>query len=370
MPRIARGRPAGARLMFETAGAAPPPPPGSRISVVTPTFRRPGEIPPLLENLARQDQLPLELILVDGATDEDHATEQVVHELAGSAPFRVKYLRHGGGTAIQRNVGIDVVEGDFIAFIDDDIRLEPDFFRIMLDLYAQPGMEDVGGLAGYITNQYVDALTTPRWRLYRRLGMFTTFEPGRYDFESGYPINRYMQPPHDGIRPIDFMGTNCAVWRRQVLDEGLRFSEFFKDYGVLEDAHFALRAGRSWRILECGRARCQHLHAAGGRVDARRLAYKTAVNYRFVFVDIVRDRTWRNEWRFWRVQAFDLGRLVFRGLQTWQRDHWMSVVGKLEGMARAAFVRPEPPAASNPSRDKSSEVQTLVESGTTSHGDR
>lgn len=356
--------------MLDTAGTMPAPPPGSRISVVTPTFRRPGEIAPLLENLANQVSLPLELILVDGADDQDHQTEQVVRERAESAPFRVKYVRHGGGTAIQRNVGIEVAEGDFLAFIDDDIRLEPDFFKIMLEIYSRPGMEDVGGIAGYITNQYFDESITPRWRLYRRLRMFTTFEPGRYDFQSGYPINRYMQPPHEGIRPIDFMGTNCAVWRRQVLDDGLRFSEFFKDYGVLEDAHFALKAGRNWRILECGKARCQHLHAAGGRVDARKLAYKTAVNYRFVFVDIVRDRTWRNEFRFWRVQTFDLGRLVFRGLQTWKRDHWLSVLGKLEGMARAVRVRPEPTSAENQRPNKLSDAQTLVSTGISPHGDR
>jgi glycosyltransferase involved in cell wall biosynthesis len=286
--------------------------------------------------------LPFEVILVDGAPAEETETEQVVRSMMGSLPYPCVYVRHGGGTAIQRNVGIDRVQGEYVAFIDDDIRLAPDYFERMLEVFEADLEKRIGGIAGYITNQYLNAATSPRWRWYRRLRLFSTYEPGRYDYNSGYPINRYLQPPHDGIREIDFMGSNCALWRREVMDEGLRFDHFFADYGMLEDAHFALRAKKHWRLVENGRAHCQHLHAPGGRTSLKRVAWKTAVNYRYVFLDIVPERTVRQEWNFWKVQCFDLVRLLAHAARNGGKENWESALGKLQGIAAAWRLKPHP----------------------------
>lgn len=309
-----------------------------RISVVTPTLRRPGEVAGLIDNLGQQTVLPYELVLIDGAPAEEQTTETVVHGRKDVPAFACRYIRHGGGTAIQRNVGIDAAVGDFIAFVDDDIRLEADFFEQMIEVFAQDQENAIGGVAGYITNQHLDPRTSVRWQWYRRLNLFTTYEPGRYDFETGYPINRYLQPPHDGLRQIDFMGSNCAVWRRAVFGDNLRFSEFFRGFGVLEDAHLALQAGRRWQLMECGRARCIHLKSPGERDNHRRVARVSATNYRYVFVDIVPVRTWKQEFRFWRVQLFDLFRFLVVAMRSPQKNSWLSVLGKLEGLVAALRI--------------------------------
>jgi len=307
----------------------------AKVSIVTPTLGRPQEVRELLTHLPRQTVLPFEIVVVDAAPATDDRTREVVAELAAALPFPCRYLRRGGGTAIQRNAGIEASGGDFIAFVDDDIRLENDYFERMLEAFADDRERRIGGIVGYTTNQYLDPSTSRRWRWYRRLRLFSTYEPGRYDYASGYPINRYLQPPHEGLREVDFMTTSNAVWRREVFDEGLRFSEFFTGYGVLEDAHFALRAGRRWRQIENGRARCVHLRSPRARVDLRRLGWMSAVNYRYVFVDIVPERTLRQELRFWRVQLVDLARFGAVLLRRPDRRHLGLVVGKIAGMARA-----------------------------------
>jgi GT2 family glycosyltransferase len=311
------------------------------ISVVTPTLDRPDEVQALLRNLAAQTQLPLELVLVDGAPPGMNATQIVVQSYQEMLPYHLTYIRRGGGTALQRNIGIASARGQFVAFIDDDMILEKNFFAEILDAFASDQEHSVAAIAGYITNQYLDPAKSPRWRWYRRLGLFTTYEPGRYDFQTGYPINRYMQSPHDGTREIDFMGANCAVWRRRVFDEGLRFSPFFADYGVVEDAHLALSARRQgWKILEAGRARCMHMHSPRRRVSKRSIARKTAVNYRFVFVDLVPNRTVLQELRFWRVQLVDLVRQSVWAVRRGGNDDWAAALGKIEGIIAATRVRP------------------------------
>ncbi len=302
------------------------------ITIVTPTFRRPSEVIGLLENFGKQTLLPAEVILVDGAPVEETATEEAVKPLIAKLPFPCRYIRHGGGTAIQRNVGIENAHTPLIALIDDDIRLEPDFLAQIASAFAMDKEKQVGGIVGYRTNQHFDP-NVQRWRWYRRLGFFSTYQPGRYDFESGYPINVNLQPPFEGVREVDFMTTSCAVWRRDVFDQGLSFDPFFRDYGMLEDAHFSLRAGRRWILWQSGDARCLHLHSPGGRVSSRKIGFKCVVNYYYVFRDLVRPLTWRHQFRFWRFQAFEIFRVLVSAIRRGRRSDLLEVYGRLEGMA-------------------------------------
>lgn len=307
-----------------------------RLSVVTPTLHRPVEIAGLIENLRQQTCPPAELIVIDGAPRGERATELVLNELTAALPFPVRYVRHDKGTAIQRNAGIELAQGDFVSFIDDDVRLEADFFANMIAAFAQDDERKIGGIVGYRTNQHFRLEERQRWRWYRRLKLLTTFEPGQYDFKCGYPINNSMQPPFSGTRKVHFMTTACAVWRREVLDAGLRFDPFFRDYGVLEDAHFSLRAGRNWELLQCGDARCVELNSPNGRVNRRKIGYKSVVNYYYVFQDVVRPLTWRHKTRFWRYQAFELLRVAASAVCRKRWSDVLEVRGRLEGVMAVA----------------------------------
>ena len=302
------------------------------VSIVTPTFRRPSEAAGLLENLAGQTLLPSEVVLVDGAPADEKATEDIVATLSDSLPFRVVYVRHERGTAIQRNAGIEVASGDFVAFIDDDVRPAPHFLQTLVAVFKQDLEKRVGGVVGYRTNQYFDEQSARRFRWYRRLRLLSTFEPGRYDFQSGYPINANIQPPFSGVRKVDFMTTACAMWRREVFAGGLRFDPFFRNYGALEDAHFSLRAGREWGLLQCGDAHCEELHSPHGRIDSKSLGYKCVVNYYYVFQDIVRPLTWRHKLRFWRFQVFEMFRMAASAISRRRLSDLMNVRGRLEGV--------------------------------------
>lgn len=307
-----------------------------RISVVTPTLRRPADVRDLLASLAQQTTLPLEIVIVDGAPPVDSATEQIVAAMAPRLPFRCRYVRHSGGTAVQRNAGIDRANGELIAFIDDDIRLEPDFFAAMLAVFDRDEERRVGGVVGYRTNQHFEPASAERWRWYRRLRLLKTFQPGRYDFACGYPINANMQPPFQGVRDVDFMTTSCAMWRREVMDAGLRFDPFFRDYGMLEDAHFSLIAGRTWRLVQCGDARCQHLHSASGRTDPRTIGTKCVVNYYYVFNQVARPLSVGQKLRFWRFQLFELLRVAASGVRRRRVSDFQEVRGRIDGMLAIA----------------------------------
>lgn len=309
------------------------------VSIVTPTFRRPDEVKGLLENVSKQSLLPVEVILIDGAEDGENQTEIAVRNVETGYPFKINYVRSNGGTAVQRNRGIELTKGEFVAFIDDDVRLEKDFLSNIVDVMQNDENNEVGGVVGYRTNEYFAASESERWRWYKRLRLLTVYEPGRYDFDSGYPINNNMQPPFFGTRPVDFMTTACAVWRREVIDSGLRFDPFFRDYGVLEDAHFSLRAGRDWKLLQCGDAHCEELRSPNGRVNRRQIGYKSVANYYYVFRDISGPLDLRHQYRFWRFQAFELLRTGVSALRRRRWDDMQELIGRFEGILSVAFGR-------------------------------
>ncbi len=312
---------------------------GFKISVVTPTFRRPQEIKDLLVNLDQQSFSPFEIIIVDGALDDERATENVVLNTHGPLPFGCRYIRHSGGTAIQRNVGIEAATGDFIAFIDDDIRLEPDFFKILVDIFREDKDKRIGGISGYPANDYFSPHQHKRWKWYKRLNFFTTYEPGFYDFASGVPININLQPPFSGTRCVDLMAASNVLWRRDVFETGLMFDVFFADFGVAEDYCFSLKAGRNWKLLQSGDACCQHLRSPRGRVSRRKVGLKFVVNYYYLFQEIAGPLSLRRKINFFRFQIFELMRILFSCLRRHRRQDFQELLGRLEGFWAIAIGR-------------------------------
>jgi glycosyltransferase involved in cell wall biosynthesis len=278
-----------------------------KISVVTPTKDRQKDISLLIENLKKSNYQISELIIVDAS--EDFLTSEIVSEAVKLTNFKIKYFRKVGGPAVQRNFGVLNATSEIISFLDDDIRVSEDYFNHILKIFNSDTKEEIGGVAGYISNQYVDMNKTTRWIWYKKLRLFSTYEPGKYDYKCGYPINRYGQSPYSGTREIDFMGSGCANWRKKVFDDGIKFSMFFKEYSILEDAHFALQAAKSWKILECGDAHCFHYHSGGAhRKQYFKIGQMTAINYYYVFKSTIGSLSIRQKYRFLLVQFFDLFR--------------------------------------------------------------
>jgi glycosyltransferase involved in cell wall biosynthesis len=110
------------------------------ISIVMPTHNRAALLPRALESVLRQSDPDFELIVVDdGSSDGTPAL------LAQRAPDpRVRVLRNepAGGPAVARNRGIRAAGGDWIAFLDDDDELLPDYVaRLRAAIQADPRLD-------------------------------------------------------------------------------------------------------------------------------------------------------------------------------------------------------------------------------------
>ena len=93
-----------------------------KVSVAIPTYNRKEKLKRLIESLKTSTYKDIEIIVVDDASTD--GTEKMIKE---EYPY-VKYIRHERPTLVakSRNDAIEVSEGDYVFFIDDDNVVEPD----------------------------------------------------------------------------------------------------------------------------------------------------------------------------------------------------------------------------------------------------
>ena len=72
-----------------------------------------------------------------------------------------------------------------------------------------------------------------------------------------------------------------------------------------------------------------HLRSVSSRESSYLVAIKTAINYRYVFIDIIPNRTITQEFRFWSVQLFDLCHFIVYNLQLELQENWLKVLGNI-----------------------------------------
>lgn len=115
------------------------------VSVVLPTYNRCANVRRTLSSvLAQQTTRPYEVIVVDNNSTDD--TGAAIHAvIARGAPVRY-VLEQNQGVSYARNAGVAHARAPLIAFVDDDVCVEPDWIETICRTFEQHGDIDcVGG---------------------------------------------------------------------------------------------------------------------------------------------------------------------------------------------------------------------------------
>lgn len=203
------------------------------ISVVVPTYRRPGLLEQCLQSLSVQD-LPedrFEVVVIDdgsGAETQD-VLERTGHRMANLSWESVPENR---GPAHARNLGVRLARADLVLFMDDDIAASPELVRRHVESHASH--ESLLGVVGLV-----------EWHPDLRINRFMRWlDTGELQFA-------YRSWMREG--PIDppwraFYTCNLSLRRKLFLDIG-GFDEHFP-YAAFEDSELAVRLSKSGFRLE------------------------------------------------------------------------------------------------------------------------
>jgi len=114
-----------------------------KVSVAIPTWRRTAPLSRCLDALERQDRSPDQLVLV--VRREDRETREML--TGRRLPFRLDLVAPPRpGLLAALNAGLDRVDGDLVAFTDDDTAPYPDWLQKIETRFEED--PNLGGLGG------------------------------------------------------------------------------------------------------------------------------------------------------------------------------------------------------------------------------
>ena len=173
-----------------------------------------------IDSILKQTFPDFELIVVDDCSQDD--TGKIVRSRADS---RIRYFRHDSGRliAVNRNFGMSLAEGEYIAFSDDDDLWLPEKLEIELAAFAGDGSIGMVCSDGILFNQAGDINVIYKGRF--RDGFFT----------------------FDTILKYDPVLTPSVLVKKAVIDGvgGMSTNPVFR---VGEDYEYWLRISRKYKI--------------------------------------------------------------------------------------------------------------------------
>jgi succinoglycan biosynthesis protein ExoM len=196
------------------------------ISVCICTFRRPAMLRRLLVEVARQrtdDQFTFSIIVVDN--DDQKSAQPVVAEVMEQFPVKMVYCHEARqNIALVRNKTLELAEGNWIAFIDDDEFPVSEWLLMMLKVCEE---HQAAGVLGPV-RPYFDE-SPPGWII-----------KGRFCERPEYPSGTVI--------PWDESRTGNVLFRRSIVD-GMSpvFDLQFGNGG--EDKDFFMRMNRLGHVF-------------------------------------------------------------------------------------------------------------------------
>jgi GT2 family glycosyltransferase len=194
-----------------------------KVAAVVPHWNRRDLLQTLLANLAQQARPFDEIIVVDnGSTDDSD-------DVAERAGARVIRLGSNFGFAAAVNRGIESTKADWIAILNNDVTLAPDWLTTLL---ARIEKDAENEQAWFATGKTLS--TNDRNRID---GTFDAISRGAcaYRCGSGKPDAPFWNQP----RRIRMAPMTAALFRRRLFEEIGSLDEGFESY--LEDVDFGIR---------------------------------------------------------------------------------------------------------------------------------
>ena len=253
-----------------------------KFNLIICTYNRRGAIERLLESVTKQISYPDEILVIDSSSNRD--TEELLAEREFERLTYFKVEKENSGLTRQRNYGIGKTgkDIDIVCFLDDDIVLEPDYFKNLISTYSQlPDAIAVGGwinddthwnpvsknytpsFSEFMIDGYVRKLGR-RHVLRKKLGLLSRAQPGVMpEFSHGFSTG--FLPPSGKIYEVEFFMGGVASYRKELFDKFtvfiiiLKVMVFMRIWifvcGLPIKGNYMLILRPGWRILheESGR---------------------------------------------------------------------------------------------------------------------
>lgn len=272
-----------------------------KISIIIPTYCREQPLIDSINDALAQNYPDFEILVVDQTQNHEPATEKYLQELASAEKiswYRIDWASLPGA----RNYAVRRAKGDILIFIDDDVKLEPNYLQTHARNYQEH--PEIGAVAG---------------RVFDRMKLA---DYANADDESPYTIE-YLPPEamDAGIawyyidlvhttkpqQVISARGCNMSFRRDIFTKYNVWFDERFRGSAVREESDFCLRLRKTnYKIWYDPEANLIHLGEETGGchdISTRSLKYQLTF-YHNHFLMALKNLTLKQQIRLY-MKLFD-----------------------------------------------------------------
>lgn len=113
------------------------------VSIVIPIYNTAAFLRQCLDSLIAQTHADWEAILVDDAST-DNSAEIAAEYCSMDSRFRLIRQAHNKGQSAARNLGMTEITGEYLAFVDSDDRLQPDYLETLISQIGDADLLQTG----------------------------------------------------------------------------------------------------------------------------------------------------------------------------------------------------------------------------------
>lgn len=201
------------------------------VSIAICTYERPGLLERALRSVLVQEGIDrgnVEIVVVDNS--DSGSARVVIDGLNRTARPQIRYAQaHPANISVARNTAIAAARGAWIAFLDDDLAVEPGWLAAILDAIER---YDFDAMFGAISAEFADPTS------YSEVADHTFAR--KSDAPAGIPLAALGRMPQQDF-PLST--ANCVIRRAALATMDALFDPRFGQSGG-EDFHFFLRLER------------------------------------------------------------------------------------------------------------------------------
>jgi len=205
-------------------------------SIIIPYHNSNRTIGPLLDSVYHSKNAPsIEIVIVDDASEKQYQISHIPYKTIKKIPVRVITFRKNKGPAIARNRGVEHAKGEYVVFLDGDVRLFPDALHNLRKIYTDD--PDIHAVTGVWSKKQKTTKFFPNFKALRDWSYWTN------ERESGHYYYLFS--------------TRIASIRREIF---LRLGGFDQSYAgpLIEDIAFTYKIATRYAVIFAQNVRVYH----------------------------------------------------------------------------------------------------------------
>jgi len=200
-----------------------------KFSVVIPTKNRINDLKKNINSIVIQHEKPSELLIVD---QSDMSSLNILKKII-QYKIKLRYFHKKNIRSLTeaKNYSLSYINNDIIFFLEDDIILKKNFFKVILDFFEK--RKDIQGVSGILVNERKINYFTRLYNFFFLNGIYDDIRPSLWNNRSAKKFI-YSNKISGGI----------SAWRTKVFKK-LIFDKNNKLH-LFEDIDFSVRVNKIW----------------------------------------------------------------------------------------------------------------------------